>query len=92
MACEHIKLQNGMSAIVCRARGPRPKPCFWCARPAVLLCDWKLPSGKTCDRSICNDHAQEVAPEKHLCPAHQESYMFWKFCRVLEGPRPQGGA
>jgi hypothetical protein len=37
-------------------------------------------------------HAQEVAPDKHLCPEHQVEYRFWIFRRVLEGPRAQGGA
>jgi len=90
MACEHLTLPGGFHVIACGRR--RHKPCHACARPAGFQCDWKLPGGKTCDRWICNDHAQEVAPDKHLCPEHQVEYRFWIFRRVLEGPRAQGGA
>jgi hypothetical protein len=33
--------------------------------------------GKTCDRPICSDHAETVAPNKDLCPEHQEAYRVW---------------
>jgi len=41
---------------------------------APYLCDWKLePAPKTCDRPICEVHAFQVEPDKHLCPEHQDA-------------------
>lgn len=52
--------------------------CFACFLVAGFLCDWKLPSGALCNRSICPDHATKVDDHKHLCPEHQEAYAAWK--------------
>jgi hypothetical protein len=76
MGCENVKLPGGGMAIVC-GRGRRGARCGWCTQRAGLLCDWKVGKGKTCDAKICNTHAQEVAPEKHLCPEHQTAYKAW---------------
>lgn len=76
MHCTRIKLPGGGVAIVCGAR-PSRKRCTSCGRPSGFQCDWKLPGGKTCDRHLCGQCAQEVAPEKHLCPEHQAAYRHW---------------
>lgn len=76
MPCSLIKLPGGIGAIVCTGR-TRTKRCF-CRAPAPFLCDWKVGANATCDAPICADHALEVAPEKHLCPRHQETYARWK--------------
>lgn len=34
-------------------------------------------NGKTCDKAICEDHAEEVSTDKHLCPEHQDAYRDW---------------
>ena len=75
MVCTPIKLEGGMTAIVCCGRG-RKRRCA-CERPATLLCDWKVGKGKTCDRPICTGCAKEVAHDKHLCREHQVAYRDW---------------
>jgi len=62
------------------------------ALSATLQCDWKLGTatppppggrpllgkeGRTCDVHICTACAQEVGPDKHLCPEHQRTYKEW---------------
>lgn len=74
--CEYLDLGNGNFAIVCGTR-KRTKFCK-CGRAADLLCDWKMPEGKTCDAPICRQHALEVAPDKHLCVFHQHAFEVWK--------------
>jgi hypothetical protein len=71
-----LKLESGM--IVCGLR-VKWKFCA-CGRAADLLCDWKVRDKKsgTCDLSICSKHAQQVGPDKHLCPLHQKAWEDWK--------------
>jgi hypothetical protein len=82
MPCDHVNL-GGSGVIVC-SRGRKPKRCGWCAAEGTLLCDWKVGRRKgsgeprTCDKPICQAHAQEVAHDKHLCPEHQEAYRQWQ--------------
>lgn len=45
---------------------PRPRfedapTCQFCGALSNLLCDGKLPDGKTCDKRICRQHAHMVA-------------------------------
>lgn len=54
-----------------------PKACCKCGWFAGLLCDWKMPNGRDCDRPMCEAHAFEVGPDKHLCPPHVEAYREW---------------
>lgn len=81
MSCETIKL-GGTTAIVC-TRGRRPYRCCACTLAGGFQCDWKLTATKTCDRYICPEHALLVAPEKHLCPEHQEAYKAWLAAREV---------
>jgi len=81
--CVHI---NG--AIVCsRGRGAH-HPCGTCGELAGFQCDWKIGGGpavwqgRTCDAWICATHAQQVGPDKHLCPEHQRTYKEWLAKRV----------
>jgi hypothetical protein len=74
MPCHHVNI-DGISAIVCTGR-QRRKRCA-CGAVAPYLCDWKMGAGKTCDRPICQAHAEEVAKDKHLCPEHQAAYVAW---------------
>lgn len=74
MPCIPMKV-GGISAIVCTGRG-RQK-CCRCGAPANLVCDWKVGNGKTCDQPICTVHAEEPAPNKHLCEEHQVAYRAW---------------
>lgn len=82
MRRNHLKLENGATAIVC-GRGNRTERCRWCAHtPGEFQCDWKVAKGRTCDKHICAQHAKQVGPDKHLCPEHQKSYEQWLAKRV----------
>lgn len=35
-----------------------------------LLCDWPVDGG-TCDAPLCEEHAYEISPDRHLCPRHR---------------------
>lgn len=75
------------NAIVCtRARLHK---CAACDQVAQYQCDWKLGAGKTCDRHLCDRHALEVAPDKHLCPEHQRAYDRWLADRRGRSNSPQ---
>lgn len=81
--CLKMQLPDGSFAIIC---GPRLKPKFCaCGREAHLLCDWKVKKKKsgTCDAPICDEHARNVGPDKHLCPKHQRAWEEWKSARGL---------
>lgn len=62
-----------------RLRKNPPKPCcapieldgkrVRCLAMSSLLCDWKVDGG-TCDAPLCEEHALEVGPDRHLCPIH----------------------
>lgn len=83
MPCHHFKLDDGTTAIVYSRVARKGKRCRWCTAPHTLLCDWKLGGGKTCDKPICGNHAQEVGADKHLCPDHQAAYAIWKAKRKV---------
>lgn len=70
MPCYPVKMAGGGVALV-RTSGRRYRCCA-CTLVASLQCDWKVSKTKTCDRYICPEHAQEVAPNKHFCPEHAQ--------------------
>ena len=74
-----MQMPDGTVGIVCGGHA-RTKYCVACGRAADLLCDWKVKDKKsgTCDAPICPKHAQQVGPDKHLCPLHQKSYADWQ--------------
>jgi hypothetical protein len=76
--CQHLKFSDGSTAIICGMRGGRTKYCA-CGRPCEFECDWKIRAKKsgTCDLPICEKHALQVGPDKHLCPLHQKAYADW---------------
>jgi hypothetical protein len=41
-----------------------------CMAISAYLCDHELSDGKTCDAPLCEEHAQEIGPDRHLCPLH----------------------
>lgn len=49
--------------------------CSECAWVAEYLCDYPVGDGKTCDRQLCETHANEIAPSLHYCAGHVE---MWK--------------
>jgi hypothetical protein len=82
MHCERLNdpKTGELIAIVC-GRRVRKARCT-CSSIAGLQCDWKVGGGKTCDAWICGACAQEVGPNKHLCPEHQRMYKDWLAKRV----------
>lgn len=77
MPCRYLRSKStgALLAIVCGAR-QRARRCK-CGADSSFQCDWKVGDGKTCDKYLCATCAQEVAPEKHLCPDHQAAYRKW---------------
>jgi hypothetical protein len=48
--------------------GPRPPVCKYCGRLAGFQCDGAQPgTKKTCDVHLCEQHAQQVGEDLHLC-------------------------
>lgn len=84
MHCNYLRdpKTGELIAIVCGGRN-RVKLCA-CGRHSRFQCDWKLGAGKTCDKHLCSNHAQECGPEKHLCPEHQETYRRWLAARAAK--------
>lgn len=72
----HLKL-GGKAAknppAPCAARVPHERDfgiTVRCCGISQYLCDFRLPSGATCDMPLCADHATQVGPDRHLCPRH----------------------
>lgn len=40
-----------------------------CMTPSAFLCDGPGQGSKTCDRALCEAHATQTGPDRHLCPA-----------------------
>lgn len=49
--------------------------CFSCGWFGDYLCDYPVGEGKTCDRMMCDDHKNGVAPEVDYCDVH---YAEWR--------------
>jgi hypothetical protein len=88
--CRRVTL-SGRDFIVCGHFHETPV-CEVCGETGALLCDWILAKGtpyspgRTCDRRICDKHAQQVGPDKHLCPEHQAAYAQWQAQRAQRQP------
>jgi hypothetical protein len=41
-----------------------------CLGIGAFLCDHRMDDGKTCDRPLCDAHAMQVGPNRHLCHEH----------------------
>lgn len=65
----------GQTMFICGDLGPH---CADCAGFGEFLCDYPVGDGKTCDRSICSEHAIEIAPELHYCNAHHQMWQDFK--------------
>lgn len=44
-----------------------------CLRMGEYLCDGQIGGGRTCDDALCENHATEIGPDRHLCPACLEA-------------------
>ena len=69
------KSASDLPMIVCGDLGPH---CAECLSPGDVLCDYPVGNGKTCDRTICEDHAHQVYPDIHYCAAHYKEWMVFK--------------
>ena len=76
--CLKMQMPDGTVGIICGVRHKR-QFCA-CGRESSLLCDWKVKGKKsgTCDAPICEQHALEAGPDKHLCPQHQRAWADWQ--------------
>ena len=70
-----ISKQVGAKMFFCGRLGP---PCADCSDFGDFLCDYPVGRGKTCDRSMCESHAHEIAPEIHYCDAHHGMWTEFK--------------
>lgn len=59
---------RGLSHI--HIKGDLGPHCTECAAPGDNLCDYPVSDGKTCDRSLCEEHSHEVAADVHYCRGH----------------------
>jgi hypothetical protein len=63
MACVHLTLPNGATAIVCGVRRQRRR-CSMCRqRWAAVECDW-------CDKPLCVECATHLTPDIDGCGEH----------------------
>ncbi len=69
----HLKL-SGKAAknppAPCVARVDRDGRAAKCCGISTLLCDWPVDGG-TCDAPLCEEHAHQVATDRHYCPRHR---------------------
>lgn len=67
----HVKMGGRKHPAPCRAEiqspdGKRER----CCGISGYLCDWKLDSGHTCDKPLCDAHAHPVGRNRHYCAEH----------------------
>lgn len=65
----------GQTMFICGDLGAH---CCDCAGVGEFLCDYPVGEGKTCDRSLCSEHASEIAPEIHYCHTHHQMWQAFK--------------
>jgi hypothetical protein len=75
MACYIERMKDGGTMFLCGDFGPH---CADCAAAGVNLCDYPVGDGKTCDRSICDHHAHEIAPNLHYCDYHHAEWQAFR--------------
>jgi hypothetical protein len=66
MPC-YTKKTEGGRMFICGDLGEQCAECGWLGEN---LCDYPVGEGKTCDRLLCDEHANEIAPDLHYCAAH----------------------
>lgn len=64
-------LPNGARVHMRGRLGPH---CIQCADVGSNLCDWPIAEGKTCDKPLCDQHANLVAPDTHYCAGHHQQF------------------
>ncbi|ODU36654.1 MAG: hypothetical protein ABT03_15540 [Comamonas sp. SCN 67-35] len=72
---------------IVHVKGTRlPRPCAahvlidgheqLCAAWSTYLCDGPAQGRDTCDMPLCEAHAREIGPNRHLCPACHLSHRY----------------
>lgn len=69
MPCYRVPMKSGGHAFLCGDLGDHCAS-EKCSDVSGYLCDYPVGDGKTCDLSLCQSHAYEVAQEIHYCPSH----------------------
>lgn len=73
MACNYLLNEKGQAVgFACSPGRRREKKCHYCRRSSDKLCDFKLNSGRTCDRRICANCAVHLEPDTDICKSHNE--------------------
>lgn len=81
MACGRITMPNGSKLWICGDLNEEGASSFCgdCGDYGPgFLCDYPVGEGKTCDRSLCDNCAVEIAPNIHYCQTHYREWQ--KFC------------
>ena len=74
MPCYRIPMKSGGHAFLCGDLGDHCAA-EKCSDVSTYLCDYPVGDGMTCDLSLCQSHAYEVAPDIHYCPSHLELWV-----------------
>lgn len=68
--CFTLRMPDGTAAIICGSF-PGVKHCVVCGAMSTRLCDFKQPSGGTCDAPMCDEHAHRTGANTDFCPLHR---------------------
>jgi len=71
MPCYLVPMKDGGQMFMCGNLGDH---CADCGDVSGFLCDYPVGDGKTCDRPMCEAHANEIAPDLHYCIQHLKMY------------------
>jgi hypothetical protein len=60
---------------LCGEFGPH---CTECDAPADVLCDYPVGKDLTCDRVLCEEHANQIGSDIHYCKDHHDMWLAYK--------------
>lgn len=71
MTCETFRFPDGGVAIICSPRQRRRKcSVAGCTEAGTRQCDYRLGSGRDCDKHLCAGHAVKMGDDVDFCPDH----------------------
>jgi len=76
MGCMHVTLADGFTAIICGVKTPGPCSVKGCNNRHTKLCDYPVGKNKTCDRKLCDRHAESIGEDRDVCPEHSIDMFF----------------
>lgn len=74
MPCYSLRQNGKKVGHICGDFGAH---CSDCGAVADNLCDFPVGDGKTCDRSICDEHSNAVGVDIHYCASHYQEWKLW---------------